>query len=108
MSTPYIVRVIGTNQLVGLLVVSSYEDLFWSVDEVCDPHGCEYKELTSGGGVQWDIGGDVYSPVPNDDGEGGFELASLDGAYLTPRTLEQYEGTAIPWQRFLHKGMLPL
>jgi len=38
----YIVRVVGENDLVGLFVVPRLEDLFWAVDECCDPSLCEY------------------------------------------------------------------
>ena len=96
----YIARLIGTNELVGFVIADTTKDLFWAIDEVTDPHECEYKRIT-GGGILWHGGGagEMYSTTPVEDFEGCFESRPLDGALLADWTQHQYEDKR-PWKRF--------
>jgi hypothetical protein len=93
----YIARIIGTNELVGFVIADNTEDLFWAVDEVTNPHECEYKRITRGG-VLWHGVGEVYSTELDDEGT-GFTSTPLDGAELAEATFMQYEDKRA-WKRF--------
>jgi hypothetical protein len=96
----YIVRLIDTDELVGFLVADTTKDLFWSIDELLNPHECEYKRIT-GGGIFWGESGagEMYPTIPVEDFEEYFELPPLDGASLAQWTQREYEDER-PWKRF--------
>lgn len=88
----YIVREIGTDQLVGFVEADSIHELFWLVDEATDPFGCEYKRITNGG-ILWQ-----ESCCAEDEG-GRFELGKLNGVSLSEGTVNQYVDNRF-WKRF--------
>jgi hypothetical protein len=89
----YIVRLIDTDELVGLLITDTVKDLFWAVDEVTDPNSCEFKRIKFGG-ILWHVGtGQVYE---EDDSE---EPAPLDGASFSEYTMAAYEDGR-RWKQF--------
>jgi hypothetical protein len=96
----YIVRLIDTDELVGFLIADTTKDLFWAIDELLNPHECEYKRIT-GGGIFWGESGagEVYSTIPVEDFEECFEPLPLDGASLAQWTQQEYEDER-PWKRF--------
>lgn len=52
----FVVRLAGSKEIVGLFVAESIDRLRWAVDEVCDPHECEYVRIGSGG-IYWSVSG---------------------------------------------------
>lgn len=47
--TAYVVRVMNSQELVGLFSASNLTSLIELVDHVCDPGACEYARLRDGG-----------------------------------------------------------
>jgi hypothetical protein len=70
----YFVRLKENKELVGLFVIPATSDLWWAVDECCDPYACEFIAIKYGG-IIWDSQG---TPICDDD-----ESINLDGAQFT-------------------------
>jgi hypothetical protein len=71
--TTYIARLIADHQLVGIFTVEHDGELFWLVDECCDPGAVELSELGTGG-IFWASSDAPAIPAAMDeDGEAGFE-----------------------------------
>lgn len=69
----YLARLIKDRQLVGIFTVDDDSELFWLVDECCDPGAVELTELTTGG-IYWSSPDAPAVPSSVDeDGEAGFE-----------------------------------
>ena len=47
-----IVRQIDDKQIVGVFAYPNNKELFWLVDQVTDPYGCEYVDFDYGG-IAW-------------------------------------------------------
>tara|TARA_R110000868_G_scaffold402329_1_gene678562 strand:- start:554 stop:871 length:318 start_codon:yes stop_codon:yes gene_type:complete len=74
----YGVRLSEDHQAVGIFWAESLNDLFWAIDECCDPNECEIKKLKAGG-IMWE--GKVSMKFP-DNGHGPhltFDDASYSG-----------------------------
>jgi hypothetical protein len=71
----YVVRVIGSRQLVGVFVASSMESLADMVDECTDVPTCEYRRLPGDGGIYFDGKTPV---VPFVIDEGGYPTIEGD------------------------------
>ena len=69
----YAVRITETHEAVGLIYANNRSELFSAVDELTDPHGCEYQPLPPGGIL---LGSNSpLLPLP-DDGEGDEAFVS--------------------------------
>ncbi len=73
----YIVRVTKTKEAVGILAADSLDILRDLVDELCDPNGCDYRRVKSGGGVFFKNRCPSLPRVWTDDG-GAHDPASED------------------------------
>jgi hypothetical protein len=71
----YLVRLEANKELVGLFVIPATGDLWWAVDECCDPYACEFIAVKYGG-IIWDSQG---TPIYDDDDES----VNLDGSQFT-------------------------
>ena len=47
--TTYVVRLKENKEFVGIYAGKNEPDLFWLVDQLCDPYACEYARLSFGG-----------------------------------------------------------
>lgn len=70
----YLVRMIGSRDLVGFYYAEEPDDLLMIIDEITDPDACEYTELPDGG-ITW---GSPAIEVPIEDD------VDADGEEQTP------------------------
>jgi hypothetical protein len=61
----YLARLQADHQIVGIYSVEHDGELFWLIDECCDPNAVEIAELGSGG-VYWASSIDWKVPLPTD------------------------------------------
>lgn len=47
--TTYVVRFQKSQEFVGIYSASKESEIFWLVDQLCDPYACEYAKLNFGG-----------------------------------------------------------
>ena len=62
----YLARLIEDRQIVGFFNVDDKKQLFWLIDECCDPHQVEVTELPMGG-LYWSSSVDFQVPIPEDE-----------------------------------------
>jgi hypothetical protein len=80
--TTYLARLIADQQLVGIFTVRDDSELFWLVDECCDPGAVEITELGTGG-VFWGTTIETRVPAPV-DANGESDLLGLpDGSTIS-------------------------
>jgi hypothetical protein len=63
----FAVRVIEDNIAVGLFFLSHVDNLFWAVDEICDPYACEYQTIKPPAAVFFNDGPMPPPPDIDDD-----------------------------------------
>jgi len=79
--TVYVARLIEDRQFVGIFSVEDDSELFWLIDECCDPGAVEISELGSGG-VFWPRTIDMQVPIPEDEnGETDFDGLPSESAF---------------------------
>lgn len=71
--TVYLARLISDRQLVGVFSVANDSELFWLVDECCDPGDVEIAELGTGGMFWSSPDAPAIPAAVDEDGEAGFE-----------------------------------
>lgn len=71
--TVYLARLIADHQLVGVFSVQDDSELFWLVDECCDPGAVELTELGTGGMLWSSSDAPTVPAAVEEDGEAGFE-----------------------------------
>lgn len=96
----FVVRLEGTNQIVGFFAADRILDLFWAVDECCDPFSCEYRRVPEGGGVYWAKAGTPKVSRRND------VRVDLRGAELTELLWNVFvDPEDYAWRRFSHTAI---
>ncbi len=71
--TTYLARLMADHQLVGVFSVKDDRELFWLVDECCDPGAVEITELGTGGLFWASPDAPAIPAAVGEDGESGFE-----------------------------------
>lgn len=73
----YLVRIIDSQDLVGIFFASNVTQLMVTVDECCDPGDCEYASLGVGG-IMWTRPAiPVPIELPEDVDDASFEVDAL-------------------------------
>lgn len=62
----YLARLTSDKQLVGFFSVEDDSELFWLIDQCCDPYQVEIAELGTGG-LYWSKSIEYVVPIPNDE-----------------------------------------
>lgn len=62
----YLARLTDDKQIVGFFHVGSDDELFWLIDECCDPYQVEIADIGTGG-LYWSTTVDFSVPIPDDE-----------------------------------------
>lgn len=72
---PFYIRAKGTNKIQGIFWARTIKELFWAVDEMCDPFECQYSRIRHAGGLWHTLSFEEAEETRDGTPEAGYEDA---------------------------------